>query len=204
MQVFTREGIKKDDRALEIERNELAKAKQDLNDELRIREDDIFQRIEKLLLNRQAEGGPAKLKKGTRLTKAYLVSVPREKWFDITLKDATASKQLEVASKQIKNLRQEFEKAFEAKRNKITQSDDLAPGVLKIAKVYLAVKRRVQPGDKMAGRHGNKGVIFNHRSHRRHALYGRWYAGRYRLEPLGCTFSYEHRTSLRNPLGLGC
>lgn len=159
VQVFTREGIKKDERALEIERNELEKAKQDLTDELRIREDDIFQRVEKLLLNRVAENGPAKLKKGTRITKTYLVSVPREKWFDIGLRDASASKQLEAASKQTKSLRQEFEKAFDAKRNKITQSDDLAPGVLKIVKVYLAVKRRVQPGDKMAGRHGNKGVI---------------------------------------------
>jgi DNA-directed RNA polymerase subunit beta len=159
VQVFTREGIKKDDRALEIERNELAKAKQDLNDELRIRENDIFQRVEKLLTNRLAESGPAKLKKGTKITKSYLVTVPREKWFDITLRDATASKQLEAAAKQVKRLRQDFEKAYEAKKNKITQSDDLAPGVLKIAKVYLAVKRRLQPGDKMAGRHGNKGVI---------------------------------------------
>src|SRR5208282_1834919 len=118
VQVFTREGIKKDDRALEIERNELAKAKQDLNDELRIREDDIFLRIEKLLLNRLAESGPAKLKKGTRLTKAYLVSVSREKWFEIALKDAAASRQLETSSKHIKQLRLDFEKAFEAKRNK--------------------------------------------------------------------------------------
>lgn len=159
VQIFTREGIKKDDRALEIERNELAKVKQDLNDELRIRENDIFQRVEKLLLNRTAESGPAKLKKGSKVTKNYLVTVPREKWFDVSLRDATSSKQLEAAAKQIKRLRQEFEKAYEAKKNKITQSDDLAPGVLKICKVYLAVKRRLQPGDKMAGRHGNKGVI---------------------------------------------
>lgn len=159
VQVFTREGIKKDERALEIERNELAKAKQDLTDELRIREEDIFQRVHKLVLNRVAEGGPAKLKKGSRIVESYLESTPREKWFDITLKDADASKQLEAAAKQIKQLYQDFEKAYEAKRNKIIQSDDLAPGVLKIVKVYLAVKRRIQPGDKMAGRHGNKGVV---------------------------------------------
>ena len=110
-------------------------------------------------MNRLAEGGPAKLKKGTRITKIYLTSVVREKWFDVSLRDATASKQLESAAKQLKRLRQDFEKAYEAKRVKITQSDDLAPGVLKIVKVYLAVKRRVQPGDKMAGRHGNKGVV---------------------------------------------
>lgn len=157
--VFTREGVKKDTRVLEIEKNELAKAKQDLSDEMRIRENDVFSRVERLLLNRVAEGGPNKLKKGSKLTKAYLTEVPREKWFDIHLKDTTASKQLETAAKQLKKIRLDFEKAYDAKHAKITQSDDLAPGVLKIVKVYMAVKRRVQPGDKMAGRHGNKGVI---------------------------------------------
>lgn len=159
VQVFTREGVKKDTRVLEIEKNELAKAKQDLSDEMRIKENDVFSRIEKLLINRTAEGGPNKIKKGTKIAKAYLTEVPREKWFEIHLKDAPASKQLEAAAKQLKKIRLDFEKAYEAKRQKITQSDDLAPGVLKIVKVYLAVKRRVQPGDKMAGRHGNKGVI---------------------------------------------
>ncbi|EKD74947.1 MAG: hypothetical protein ACD_44C00288G0007 [uncultured bacterium] len=159
VQVFTREGVEKDARVLEIERNELAKAKQDLSDELRIRENDIFQRVEKLLLNRISEGGPNKLKKGTKVTKSYLAEVTREKWFEIRLRDASANKQLEAAAKQYKQERLEFEKAYDAKRNKITQGDDLAPGVLKIVKVYLAVKRRIQPGDKMAGRHGNKGVI---------------------------------------------
>jgi DNA-directed RNA polymerase subunit beta len=159
VQVFTREGVEKDARVLEIERSELDKAKQDLSDELRIRENDIFQRIEKLLLNRTAEGGPNKLKKGTKITAAYLDEVSRDKWFEIRLKDEKANQQLEATAKQYKQERLEFEKAYEAKRNKITQGDDLAPGVLKIVKVYMAVKRRVQPGDKMAGRHGNKGVI---------------------------------------------
>lgn len=157
--VFTREGVKKDTRVQEIEKNELAKAKQDLSDEMRIKEDDVFSRVEKLLINRTAEGGPNKLKKGSKITKAYLSEIQREKWFEIHLKDTSASKQLETAAKQLKTIRLDFEKAYEAKRQKITQSDDLAPGVLKIVKVYLAVKRRVQPGDKMAGRHGNKGVI---------------------------------------------
>lgn len=159
VQVFTREGVKKDTRVLEIEKNELAKAKQDLSDEMRIKENDVFTRIEKSLLNRVAEGGPNKLKKGSKITKSYLAEIPREKWFEIHLKDEAASSQLESSSKQLKKIRLDFEKAYEAKRLKITQSDDLAPGVLKIVKVYMAVKRRVQPGDKMAGRHGNKGVI---------------------------------------------
>ncbi|MBX3708936.1 MAG: DNA-directed RNA polymerase subunit beta [Gammaproteobacteria bacterium] len=159
VQVFTREGVKKDSRVQEIEKNELAKVKQDLSDEMRIKENDIFSRVERLLLNRTAEGGPNKLKKGSKITKSYLTELPREKWFEVHLKDAAANKQLESATKQLKKIRLDFEKAFEAKRQKITQSDDLAPGVLKIVKVHLAVKRRVQPGDKMAGRHGNKGVI---------------------------------------------
>lgn len=159
VQVFTREGVEKDARVLEIEKSELAKVKRDLSDELRIRENDIFLRVEKLLLQRIAEGGPQKLKKGSKITKAYLSEVPREKWFDIRLRDAAANKQLESAAKQYKQERLLFEKAYEAKQNKITQGDDLAPGVLKIVKVYMAVKRRIQPGDKMAGRHGNKGVI---------------------------------------------
>jgi DNA-directed RNA polymerase subunit beta len=157
--VFTREGVKKDTRVLDIEKNELATVKQDLSDEMRIRENDVFQRIEKLLLTRVAEGGPNKLKKGSKLTKEYLSELPREKWFEIRLKESAAEKQLEAAAKQLKAIRSDFEKAYEDKRLKIVQSDDLAPGVLKIVKVYLAVKRRVQPGDKMAGRHGNKGVI---------------------------------------------
>lgn len=159
VQVFTREGVKKDTRVLEIEKNELAKAKQDLSDEMRIKENDVFVRVEKLLLNRVVEGGPNKIKKGARIIKSYLLEVPREKWFEIHLKDTVANKQLETAAKELKKIRLEFEKNYEAKRQKITQSDDLAPGVLKIVKVYLAVKRRVQAGDKMAGRHGNKGVI---------------------------------------------
>jgi DNA-directed RNA polymerase subunit beta len=159
VQVFTREGVKKDSRVLEIEKSELEKVKRDLSDEMRIKENDVFSRMEKLLLNHTADGGPNKLKKGTKITKAYLEEVPREKWVEINLKDAEASKQLEGASKQLKKIRLDFEKAYDAKHQKITQSDDLAPGVLKIVKVYMAVKRRVQPGDKMAGRHGNKGVI---------------------------------------------
>jgi DNA-directed RNA polymerase subunit beta len=159
VQVFTREGVEKDTRVLDIEKSELNKAKQDLTDEMRIRENDIFQRIEKLLLNKMADGGPNKLKKGSKLTSEYLEEIAREKWFEIRLRDDAANAQLEAAAKQLKQERLEFEKAYEAKRNKITQGDDLAPGVLKIVKVYMAVKRRVQPGDKMAGRHGNKGVI---------------------------------------------
>src|SRR3989338_4455561 len=97
VQIFTREGVKKDTRVQEIEKHELVKIKQDLNDEMRIKENDLFQRVERLLVNRIAEGGPAKLKKGSKLTKGYLTEVPREKWFEIRLRDASSNKQLEAS-----------------------------------------------------------------------------------------------------------
>lgn len=159
VQVFTREGVKKDPRALEIEKSELVKIKKDLNDELRIQEDALLHYVEKLLINKVAEKGPNKLKAGTKITKVYLSELPKEKWFDISLKADDANKRLESANAQLKQLRKDYADKLEGKRNKLMQGDDLAPGVIKIVKVYLAVKRRVQPGDKMAGRHGNKGVI---------------------------------------------
>lgn len=159
VQIFTREGVKKDERVLAIEREEIASAKQDLSDEMRIKEDDIFSRTKHLLMSSIANSGPNKLKKGAEITESYLEELPREKWFEINLKEDEAARHLDNYSKQLKQVRLDFEKAFETKKQKIVQSDDLAPGVLKIVKVYLAVKRKVQPGDKMAGRHGNKGVI---------------------------------------------
>lgn len=159
VQVFTRDGLPKDSRALKIEDAALEKVKKDLYDEYRIRENDIYQRVEKLLLDKTATAGPLKLKSGTKITAKYLEELPREKWFEIRLKDDEVNQQIEAAEAQLKQERILLDEKFELKRKKITQGDDLAPGVLKIVKVYLAVKRRIQPGDKMAGRHGNKGVI---------------------------------------------
>ena len=159
VQVFTRDGVEKDARALQIEEDQIAGIKKDLNDQLRIMEGDIFQRVEKLLTGKTAEGGPDKLKAGSKITRAYLDEIGQDRWFEISLKNDEASQQLEAASRQLKELRKSFEQRLEEKRTKLTAGDDLAPGVLKMVKVYLAVRRRVQPGDKMAGRHGNKGVI---------------------------------------------
>jgi DNA-directed RNA polymerase subunit beta len=159
VQVFTRDGVEKDERAQAIENAELAKVKKDLHDQLRIMEDDIYQRIEKMLVGKTAEGGPKGLKAGTKITKSYLGEVAREKWFDIRLRNEEASDQLELVSEQIKQQRKDFDARFEEKRAKLTSGDDLGPGVLKMVKVYMAVRRRIQPGDKMAGRHGNKGVV---------------------------------------------
>jgi len=159
VRVFTREGVKKDSRALDIESAELEKAHKDLDLELRIREDALFEGLESLLLNKVVEGGPARLKAGSKVTKAYLSDLPREKWFAIRLSDDKANQRLEAAQEKYKQLYKDRDAKMKLTREKLTQGDDLAPGVIKIVKVYLAVKRRIQPGDKMAGRHGNKGVI---------------------------------------------
>jgi DNA-directed RNA polymerase subunit beta len=159
VQVFTRDGVEKDARALQIEQVELDRVRKDLDDQLRIMEDDTFNRIEKMLLGKVVDGGPNKIKAGTKVTKAYLSEIERDKWLEIRLRNEEAAAQLEAIAEQIKAQRETFRYKFEEKKRKLTAGDDLAPGVLKMVKCYVAVKRRVQPGDKMAGRHGNKGVI---------------------------------------------
>ena len=146
VQVFTRDGVEKDKRALEIEEMQLKQAKKDLSEELQILEAGLFSRIRAVLV-----AGGVEAEK--------LDKLPRDRWLELGLTDEEKQNQLEQLAEQYDELKHEFEKKLEAKRRKITQGDDLAPGVLKIVKVYLAVKRRIQPGDKMAGRHGNKGVI---------------------------------------------
>jgi DNA-directed RNA polymerase subunit beta len=157
--VFTREGMKKDARALEIEEAKFAKLQKDSNDELRIREEALFLSLEEVLIGNVAEGGPAKLKAGSKITKVYLDDLQHDKWFDIRIRDEEIHQRLEAAQDAYKNLRKERDDRLKDARQKLAQGDDLAPGIIKIVKVYLAVKRRIQPGDKMAGRHGNKGVI---------------------------------------------
>ena len=159
VQVFTREGIVRDKRAQQIIDDELKRFRLDLNDQLRIVELDAFSRIEKLLIGKTANGGPQKLAKGTKIDKAYLDSVEKFHWFDIRPADDDVAAQLESIKNSTEQTRHSFDLAFEEKRKKLTQGDELPAGVLKMVKVYLAVKRRLQPGDKMAGRHGNKGVV---------------------------------------------
>lgn len=159
VQVFTRDGVEKDTRALEIEKMELAQVKKDLGDELDILERNIYGRVRSILLDAVAEKGPDRFKKGTKVTEEYLNSIDRKEWLDIQLRDEAEQQKLESLANYLEEQRKVYDEKFEKKYKKITQGDDLNPGVLKIVKVYLAVKRRIQPGDKMAGRHGNKGVI---------------------------------------------
>jgi DNA-directed RNA polymerase subunit beta len=159
VQVFTREGIQRDKRAQQIIDDELKRYRLDLNDQLRIVEGDAFHRLARMLDGKVANGGPKKLAKGTKIEQAYLEDLDHYHWFDIRLADEEAAAQLEAIKDSLEQKRHQFDLAFEEKRKKLTQGDELPPGVLKMVKVYLAVKRRLQPGDKMAGRHGNKGVV---------------------------------------------
>jgi DNA-directed RNA polymerase subunit beta len=159
VRVFTRDGVEKDSRALAIQKSEIEKVRKDLNDQRRILEDDLFARLRAALLGGTAAGGPHRLKAGSAVTAEFLDELPREEWFEIRMRDEAPSAALENARKRLAEQHKEFDRRFEAKKAKITAGDDLAPGVLKMVKVYLAVKRRIQPGDKMAGRHGNKGVV---------------------------------------------
>jgi len=159
VQVFTREGIERDKRAQQIIDEELKRYKLDLVDQMRIVEADTFERIERLIVGKTVNGGPKKLAKGAKLTKSYLQELEHYHWFDIRLANEEAAAQLESLKDSLAQTRVDFDVAFEAKKKKLTQGDELPPGVQKMVKVYVAVKRRLQPGDKMAGRHGNKGVI---------------------------------------------
>ena len=159
VQVFTREGIVRDKRAQQIIDDELKRFRLDLNDQMRIVEGDAFQRLEKMLIGKVVNGGPKKLSKGAKITKEYLADLDKYHWFDIRPADDDAAVALEAIKESINEKRHQFDLAFEEKRKKLTQGDELQPGVQKMVKVYLAVKRRLQSGDKMAGRHGNKGVV---------------------------------------------
>lgn len=158
VQVFTRDGIEKDKRARQIEESEIKRVKKDFDDQFRILESAIYARLRTQLVGKVANGG-AGLKKGDTVTEAFLNGLKKSEWFTLRMKDDDAIDAIERAQKQIDTHEKEFERRFTDKRSKITQGDDLAPGVLKMVKVFLAVKRRIQPGDKMAGRHGNKGVV---------------------------------------------
>src|SRR5690554_3638649 len=158
VQVFTRDGLEKDKRALDIETMQLAQVRKDLTDEFKIVEGATYERLMVALKDQEVISGPG-LKKGAKLDEAYLAELPRPDWFKLRMKDEALNELLEKSEQGLEERKKEHEARFDDKKGKLQQGDDLAPGVLKIVKVYLAIKRRIQPGDKMAGRHGNKGVI---------------------------------------------
>ena len=158
VQVFTRDGVERDSRALAIEKEQLDEIRKDLQEEFRIVETAAFERLAAALIGNTAEGG-AGVKKGTELTAEILDGIERGQWFKLRMGEDSLNEQLERTQAYLVDRRKLLDEKFEDKKRKLQQGDDLAPGVLKIVKVYLAIKRRIQPGDKMAGRHGNKGVI---------------------------------------------
>ncbi|MFZ5483197.1 MAG: DNA-directed RNA polymerase subunit beta [Pseudomonadota bacterium] len=159
VQVFTREGIERDSRANQIIDDMLKKYQKDLADQMRIVEHDAFERMRRILLGKVVKGGPKKLAKGAEVSAEYLDDLNPHDWFDIRVADEDVSRQMEGIKEGLDKQREEFAAMLENKKRKLTSGDELPPGVIKMVKVYLAVKRRLQPGDKMAGRHGNKGVV---------------------------------------------
>ncbi|PHS60837.1 MAG: DNA-directed RNA polymerase subunit beta [Thalassobium sp.] len=158
VQVFTRDGVEKDQRALEIEQMQLDEVRKDLNEEMRIVKGATYERLHRALLGQKVNAAPG-LKKGDELSEDYLKSLEADQWFKILPQEEALAEMLDVAEKSLAERRKQLDDKFEDKKRKLQTGDDLAPGVLKIVKVYLAIKRKIQPGDKMAGRHGNKGVI---------------------------------------------
>ncbi len=158
VQVFTRDGIDKDKRALAIEESQLAQVRKDLKEEYRIAEEATFARLQNALEGQAVNGGP-KLKKNDVISAEYLSELKTSEWFKLRLQDEALNELLAQAQAQLEERKTIMEDKFEDKRKKLQQGDDLAPGVQKIVKVYVAEKRRITPGDKMAGRHGNKGVV---------------------------------------------
>ena len=159
VRVFTRDGVEKDSRAISIEEEELEKFRKDLRDELRIFRTDVFDRVAHLVLGKPASSGPAGVKVGANVTKTILKTIEQVDWFSIRMEREELNEQIEALAKQLEDKKKDYEVRLKKQREKITSGDDLAPGVLKMVKVYVAIKRRMQPGDKMAGRHGNKGVV---------------------------------------------
>jgi DNA-directed RNA polymerase subunit beta len=159
VQIFTRDGLEKDIRAIEIEKADIAAVKKDLDEEFSILEEAIFHGLKDALVGQVIKTSGQGLKKGAVISEDDLVSIQRDKWVELKVEDEKVMAQLSAAASQLAKYRGDYDKRLQDKRRKIIQGDDLSPGVLKIVKVYVAIKRRIQPGDKMAGRHGNKGVI---------------------------------------------
>ncbi|CAA6805705.1 MAG: DNA-directed RNA polymerase beta subunit (EC, partial [uncultured Thiotrichaceae bacterium] len=159
VRVFTRDGVERDARALAVQEDDLKKVRKDLLDELRIYEGDVFERVARMIVGQPADGGPEGLASGSKVTQNYLDGLMRHEWFSVRMSDESLNEQLELLATQLSEKKKEYEVRLQKQRDKLTAGDDLAPGVLKMVKVYVAVKRRMQPGDKMAGRHGNKGVV---------------------------------------------
>jgi DNA-directed RNA polymerase subunit beta len=159
VRVFNRHGIEKDERAMAIEREEIERLAKDRDDEMAILDRNVFARLRGVLLHKIVAKGPKVIKKDAKLTEAMLEELPRSQWWEIALKNEKAMSEVEAIGRQYDEAKKRLEQRFVDKVDKLQRGDELPPGVMKMVKVFVAVKRKIQPGDKMAGRHGNKGVI---------------------------------------------
>ncbi len=202
--VFTRDGIEKDKRARQIEEMEIKRIRKDFDDQFRILEGAIYSRMRTQLVGKTANSGPQGLKRGAAITDAYLNGLKKDEWFKISVKDEEVAEFLERAAEQIKGHRDAFDKRFKEKQGKITQGDDLAPGVLKMVKVFLAV-RAPHPARRQDGRTPRQqGRRVDDRAGRGHADDGRWHADGHRAQSAGRAIAHEHRPDPRDPSRLGC
>ena len=156
--VFTRDGLEKDGRALDIEESQLKEIKKDVDEELSIIEGATFSRLENIIIGKKVASSKG-IPKGSAIKKDHLDAMSKNDWFKIRFQNEAINKQLKQIELNLNEYRENLKEIFKQEKSKVSGGDDLAPGVLKIVKVYLAIKRRIQPGDKLAGRHGNKGVI---------------------------------------------
>ena len=159
VRVFNRHGVEKDERAMAIEREEIERLAKDRDDELHILDRNVYGRLRDILMGKEVARGPKGLRKGTDINEELLSDVPRSQWWDIALKDEQAMGGIEAIRRQYDDAKKRLEQRFVDKIDKLKRGDELPPGVMKMVKVFVAVKRKIQPGDKMAGRHGNKGVV---------------------------------------------
>ena len=159
VRVFNRHGVEKDERAMAIEREEIERLAKDRDDELQILDRNVYARLKIALLGKEAAKGPKSARKGTQISEEVLADVPRSQWWEIGLTDEAAMAEVEAIGKQYEDAKKSLERRFVDKVDKLQRGDELPPGVMKMVKVFVAVKRKIQPGDKMAGRHGNKGVV---------------------------------------------
>jgi DNA-directed RNA polymerase subunit beta len=159
VRVFNRHGVEKDERAMAIEREEIERLAKDRDDEQAILDRNVYGRLAAMLTGKEAIAGPKSFKKGSKVAKETLDDYPRSQWWQFAVEDEKAQAEIEALRGQYDESKKALEQRFMDKVEKVQRGDEMPPGVMKMVKVFVAVKRKIQPGDKMAGRHGNKGVV---------------------------------------------
>ena len=203
VRVFNRHGIDKDERAMAIEREEIERLAKDRDDELAILDRNVYGRLHEALLNKQVAKATKGIKKDAKVTESALEEIPRSQWWEIALKNEKAMEGVEAIGKQYEDAKSRLEQRFVDKVDKLQRGDELPPGVMKMVKVFVAVKRKIQPGDKMAGRHGNKGVISQIVPIEDMPYLEDGTQVDIVLNPLGRAQPHECRTDFGDPFGVG-